>query len=129
MSLFASIHTSFPKPPAEIQNDQAAVMKWFQSPEIRALAQKVRGYQLHEDKDGSWSADEVPPGQYVISGGVMSPQPTPNTKLLVAERPVTVPDGTDPMDLGEVARNRRPEGRGWVGYTGRAALARAPLFF
>ena len=101
--LFAFMHTPFPRPPAEVQNDPAALQTWAQSPEIRALAQKARGYQLRENGDGSWSADEVTPGQYIVSVRQMASQPDPNTKPMVAEIPVTVQEGAEPLDLGELA--------------------------
>jgi RNA polymerase sigma factor (sigma-70 family) len=108
MRLFAFIHTPFPKPPAEVQNDPAALQKWGQSPEVRAIAQKARGYQLRENADGTWSAEEVAPGQYIVSVSQMANQPDPNTKPLVAEIPVTVQEGAEPLDLGELALQAAP---------------------
>src|SRR5262249_39512591 len=101
--IFASIHTPFPKPPPEVRHDAEALRKWGQSAEIQALAQKARGYQLRENADGSWSAEDVAPGQYVLTMGLMGNAPDPKAKPMAAEIPVTVGEGTENLDLGELA--------------------------
>ena len=108
MHLFASIDSPFPNPPAELRSDPDALQKWTHSPEIAALAQKARRYPLHENADGTWSADEVLPGQYVLNASLMPSQSTPGAKPLMAATPVTIPDGVEPLDMGEVALQAAP---------------------
>lgn len=104
--VFASVHTPFPKPPAEAQKDPEALQRWAQTPEVRALAEKARGYPLRENEDGTWVADEVPPGQYVLSVQVMGKPAADGSMQPVAmmETPVALPNGepTDVVDLGEL---------------------------
>lgn len=104
--IFASIHTPFAKPPAEIINNPEAVGKWWQTPEIRALAASTRSYPLTENRDGSWSAEDIAPGEYALDVNVTerSPAGGPNSVHAHAETTVTVPtdlpSGT--LDLGEI---------------------------
>src|SRR5439155_15342320 len=46
--VFASLHTSFPQPPAEVANNPQALAAWRQTPEFHALAAQARHYALTE---------------------------------------------------------------------------------
>lgn len=104
--IFATIHTPYIKQPPEIQKDPAALQRWSQTPEVRALINKMRSYQLQEGADGHWLADEVPPGEYILSVNVVSkPGPDGVAKPLAsAELPVSISpgDGAESVDAGEI---------------------------
>lgn len=109
--VFASIHTPFPKPPPEVQKDPAAFQQWVQTPEVRALAEKARGYPLRETADGTWIADEVPPGQYILSVHVGKSAADGSVKpVATVESPVALPSGdaAEVVDLGEVTLQAAP---------------------
>jgi len=105
---FATIHTPFPKPPAEISNNPEAMKNWWQTPEVRALSAKARSYPLTENADGAWGVEDVAPGEYPLDVNVTEWSsgggPGPNSVRAHAGTTVTVPaeppSGT--LDLGEI---------------------------
>ena len=109
---FAQLSTPFPEPPAEIRNDQAALQQWFQSPEIQALARRVKQAPVGMLPDGSFVAESVSAGDYRLRVALLPPPPKaqangvqPMTTLLSGKAELTVP--ADPavgeINLGEVA--------------------------
>jgi hypothetical protein len=66
----------------------------------------ARSYHLEFEEDGSFRAEDVPPGTYVLQLRVTKPKAGPNPSLEAGEelgslvRTVTIPVGTTPYDLG-----------------------------
>jgi len=77
-----------------------------------------RSYHLEFAEDGSFQAEDVPPGKYELRIRVTKPKPGPNPfmaegeELGLLKRIVTIPAGTEPYDLGRqiVAVKGKPAG-------------------
>jgi uncharacterized GH25 family protein len=104
--IYAMVHTPIPKPPAAAQNDPAAMERWMQTPEIQAIAAKAVAYPLMQDATGSWTADEVMPGDYVVTINVIgrTNQSEPAHVLGSTELSVAVPAdaAVGAIDWGEL---------------------------
>jgi hypothetical protein len=104
-SVFASVHTPIPTPPAELTNDPAALAQWRATPAFRHAIRSMRHYQLKETFGGIFTAENVPPGEYVAT--VVANEASTNgipkigarIELLVTV-PADPPSGT--LDLGEL---------------------------
>lgn len=99
---FATIITPAPLPPAEVRNDAQALAAWQRNPEIQAAHRAVRSWPLKRVADGSWEAEDVAPGQYVIRAGYPSTAGAAYPALF--EAPVVVPTGgvEETLDMGEI---------------------------
>ena len=105
--VFASLHTSFPQPPAEIANDPQALARWRQTPEFQAVAAQARHYPLTENAAGVWSTEDVAPGNYALTVNVLDlpPDGGQGSNRAHAHATVTVPANPSSLalDLGEIA--------------------------
>lgn len=87
---------------------QKARIASYASPARLQQARDARTYQLEFQSDGSFRADDVPPGQYELRIRVtkpgknrqFSPYPRPEDELGSLEREVVVLPGSGPFDLG-----------------------------
>lgn len=63
----------------------------------------ARNWALNRAADGTWEAEDVPPGRYVIRAGY--PSAAGAAYPVLYEAPVVVPAGgaEETLDLGEVA--------------------------
>ncbi len=104
--LFASIHTPVVQPPAEVRQDPQALHRWMQLPEVRSEMEKVRSYFMTENADGTWMAEEVAAGDYLLSVSLLGESGRDgNLKpIAAAEVPVSVRPGNldETLDAGEV---------------------------
>ena len=94
-------------PPAEVRKDPEALARWRAQPKNTAANSLRRGPLLFsEDPDGTFVAENVPPGSYGLSASISeAPSDGGRPKLRASARvPVTVsadpPTGT--LDLGEI---------------------------
>jgi RNA polymerase sigma factor (sigma-70 family) len=110
--MFAFVHTPFVKPPAELQKDPEAFQRWAQSPEVRAQIANTRSYPLKEASAGTWTGEEVPPGDYILTVNLLGkPEPDGSAKsLAIAEVPVTISAGNtaEAFDAGVIALQPAP---------------------
>jgi hypothetical protein len=82
----------------------------FQAPAKLKQVREARTYQLEFERDGSFRADDVPPGTYELRIRVSNPNQSsprgfsfnsnPEDELGSLEREVIVPPGQDAFDLG-----------------------------
>jgi hypothetical protein len=99
---FASIMTPTPLPPAEVRNDAQALAAWHQLPEIQAALMAARNWPLTRAADGTWEAEDVAAGQYVIRAEYPAGEGAACPAVL--EAPVVIPasDAGAVLDLGEI---------------------------
>ena len=104
--LFGSVQTPFPTVPAAIAKDPEALRSYYQSPEFEALRKTARQYPAVIEPDGTFTADDVAPGNYlvrvhVVSAGVDNQPPQ---TIAQAVRPITVPGDSSggTIDAGEI---------------------------
>ena len=86
---------------------QEARQAYGHSPELLDYERKQQQFQLVFDEDGSFQADDVPPGTYELRLRVTQPPASPNARfsgqteeLGSLVREVVVPPGTGTFDLG-----------------------------
>ena len=109
----AVIVTPRPIPPEEIRTNQEALVQWQRRPENRAAFANLHLFPLKESDDGSWTADEVAPGNYLVRALLRDPNALAGKDNPPArfEAEVVVPD--DPsggtFDAGELPL--QPAGR------------------
>lgn len=110
--IFAGIHTPFPVMPAEFAGDPKAVRQFRQSPEFQAAVKAARHFPAEVASDGSFIADDVAPGQYILRINVVAPRTENRPSTIVAQimRPVAIPENStaDPFDLGEILLESLP---------------------
>ena len=90
----------------------------YQSPERLRQAREARTYVLGFERDGSFRAEDVPPGTYQLSIRVTQPDPDhrfnsltgPGKELGSFSREVVVPPGDAPLDLGTLVVAMKDEG-------------------
>jgi hypothetical protein len=111
-AVFASVHSPAPTPPAEATSDSAALAAWRTTPAFRNALRKLRHYQLTETADGVFTAENVPPGEYITTIVANEPSTNGGIPKIVAriELPVTVPADppTGTLDLGELTLQTPP---------------------
>ena len=92
--------------PEETRNSPQALAAWRNRPEVRGAFAGQRFFPLAETTDGTWVAEDVPAGSYVLFVGAVGPGETAGQfkERARAEVPVVVP--ADPpsgvLDLGEI---------------------------
>ena len=100
----ASIGTPMPFPPAEIRTNQQALQQWQR--QNQALLSSSRSFPLQESGDGSWTADDLPPGSYLVLVFVSDTNSPAGPESLRGHfaTPAVVPDdsSSSPLDLGEL---------------------------
>jgi hypothetical protein len=116
---YAHIATKLPPLPVPAGLKPAERQKWqeeyYQSAEGQARTRASRSYSLTLESDGSFTAEDVPPGSYELNAMFMSSPVdhtaigagTHNTTLGTLRQDVVVPDPTSnqseaPVDLGTV---------------------------
>jgi hypothetical protein len=64
----------------------------------------MRSYQMTEGADGTWTAEEVAPGEYLLTINLGQPSADGNFKPAAkAEVPLNLPTGSaEPFDAGEI---------------------------
>jgi hypothetical protein len=103
----AAIHTPYPKQPTELSLEER--QKWYSSEAGRAAWKKVRAYSGIFSSDGSFRADEVPPGNYeldIMLSSAAEPW-NPGDFAASAHREIVIPDAAtkdddSAVDLGKV---------------------------
>jgi peroxiredoxin len=98
---------------------QAAYNDSYQSPERLEQAREARTYLLAFDQDGSFHADDVPPGTYELKIQVTKPDPNnradpfgqPGNLLGSITREIVVPPGDTPFDLGTLVVSMKDDGK------------------
>ena len=102
----AWIATPLPIVPAEIRANPPALAQWWSRPENQALLTTARAFPLRESGNGSWTAEDVPPGNFVVRVYVHDTNAPAGTDNLHGhfEIPVVVPDDSSisNFDLGEL---------------------------
>ena len=103
----AMLHTPFPQPPDEVQNDPQAMQRWASSPGIQELAKSVRQFQCVITADGRLTVENVSAGEYELtvhanvgvmgSDGKLALPGLGKAQVTVPENP---PSGT--LDLGQI---------------------------
>lgn len=91
----------------------------YQSPERLKEARDARTYVLQFDQDGSFRADDVPPGAYELKIQVTRPDPNdrfrqfdhPGNVLGSITKEVVVPPGDAPFDLGTLVVPMSEDGK------------------
>lgn len=89
----------------------AAMHAYYDSPERLEQARVARTYSLVFQPDGTFRADDIPPGTYELQitltktnqSQQYSPFPNPADELGSLTREVVVPPGNTPFDLGTLA--------------------------
>lgn len=100
------VRTPVPLAPTETRNNPQALAAWRNRPEIRIAFANQRFFPLAEKTDGTWVAEDVLAGSYVLYVGAIGPGETAGQfkERARAEVPVMVP--ADPpsgvLDLGEI---------------------------
>lgn len=106
----AMIATAAPQPAPEILSNPDALAKWRSSPEIRAALAASRYYQFGENSDGSWQAEDVPAGEYLMNFSAVKTGQVgvPGKDSLFAVVPLKIPadSPTDTIDVGAVVLRR-----------------------
>jgi len=103
-----SLYSPIPDLPDELRNDPEALATWRAQPEIAAAyALRLAPPEFSEEADGTFVADNVPPGGYelIASASEMPATRGDEPKLRASARvPVTVPADppTGTLDLGEI---------------------------
>ena len=91
----------------------------YQSPERLRQAREARTYVLGFSRDGSFRAEDVPPGTYQLNLRVTQPDPDnrfnsmtgPGKELGSLAREVVVPPGDTPFDLGTLMVSMKDDGK------------------
>lgn len=100
------VRTSELPAPDEARNNPQALAAWRNLPEVRGAFANQRFFPLTETTDGTWVAEDMPAGTYVLYVNAIEPTGTAGQfkQRARAEVPVMVP--ADPpsgvLDLGEV---------------------------
>lgn len=94
--------------------------KAVESPEQLRQMREARTYVLDFEQDGSFHADDVPPGTYELRIHVTKPKPADNSNWSVFSDPkndlgllvreVVVPAGNGPFDLGKLTVKIKADG-------------------
>ena len=112
----ASLHTPFPEPPAEIRTNQAALQRWYQSPEIESLRLRLKQVPVSLSPGGTFAAETVSAGNYILTvmlHGQSKTRGEGSTQIklvLSATHQVTVPSepAVGEIDLGEIPIQKQP---------------------
>jgi uncharacterized GH25 family protein len=108
---YLSLQVAMPAVPAF--NSPAEAQAFFKSPEWQAAAKLQKHYTVEMKPDGSFTADNVVPGNYAlnITVRVGGDQAWRNPPVAQGATQVTVPDSfspSQPVDAGEVLLNPAP---------------------
>ncbi len=88
-------------------NSAAESQAYYQSPEWQALASKMKNYSFSVNPDGSFTADDIAPGNYSVNIQALKngSQPWQHPPIASGHATVTVPDSFDPaspINIGEI---------------------------
>lgn len=104
--VMGSVETPVTLAPTDTRNNPQALAAWRNLPEVKAAFANHRSFPFTETTDGTWVAEDVPAGNYVLFVGAVEPGETAGQfkQGARAEVPVVVP--ADPpsgvLDLGEI---------------------------
>ena len=100
------VRTPVPPAPTETRKNPQALAAWRNLPEVRVAFANQRFFPLAETTDGTWVAEDVPAGSYVLFVGAVEPGGTAGQfkERARAEVPVVVPADSPSgvLDLGEI---------------------------
>ena len=71
-NIFAELHTPMPEIPREMMTNQAASMEFMQSDAFQAAMKHHRSFPAKVSAEGIITVEDVEPGEYQLSVGVMS---------------------------------------------------------
>jgi hypothetical protein len=96
---------------AAIQAHQEHLSAFWQSDEGRRAARESGNYILRFQPDGTFRCDNVPPGTYTLTLRFTreGSQPWEGVPLAADSRDVSIPDDSDPLDLGEIVLKASPD--------------------
>ncbi len=105
LSYQGNLSGQMPQTPAF--NSPQEAQAYYQSPEWQALAKLRKNYTLEMKPDGTFTADDVVPGNYSlnISASLSGQRPWEHPPVAQGSMAVTVPDSfspSQPIDIGEV---------------------------
>jgi hypothetical protein len=99
-----TVRTPVPDLPPGIEENSHAAIAYRSSPEFQELVKDFRSFPLAIGADGTVSAEDIPPGNYVLILTAAPRHPTVHSVLLSANMPLSIPaeptSGT--LDLGEI---------------------------
>jgi hypothetical protein len=95
---------------AAIEEHQERVRAFWQSEEGRRAARESGNYILRFQPDGAFRCDHVPFGTYTLTFRFTreGSQPWEGTPLAAHTREISVPEGIEPLDLGEIVLETGP---------------------
>jgi hypothetical protein len=113
LQLQGYLSSQLPMPSVPKFNSPEEAQAFFKSPEWQAAAKLQKHYTVELNPDGSFTAENVVPGNYSLSIDVRvgGEQAWRNPPLAQGSTQVTVPDSfspTQPVDAGEVLLNPLP---------------------
>jgi len=104
--LGATICTPVPLPPPELRTNPPALLQWQRRPDNQAAFASAHFFSLKQADDGSWKAEEVTPGDYVVRAFVTDTNAPASADNLVARFEAAVVVAEEPsggvLDLGEL---------------------------
>lgn len=103
---YGSIGTKPPPQPRPFKSREEAE-EWRNSPEMKEYQKRARHYQLIFQDDGTFKSLPAEPGAYQLSLSAVDPESVDQNgyggmSLGHLTRDIVVPDGTGPVDLGEI---------------------------
>jgi len=103
---YGSIGTKPPPQPRPFKSREEAE-EWGNSPEMKEYQKRARHYQLIFQDDGKFKSIPAEPGAYQLSLSAVDPESVDQNgfggkSLGHLTRDIIVPDGTDPLDLGDI---------------------------
>lgn len=106
--LFVTLHTPMPEAPLEILRDEAEFSKWSRALERQSVLAAARHYMFNQQPDGTFLAEDVPPGSYTLLARLTEYDPAKKRfKLLSITRRYGIELNDDAsnatVDLGEIA--------------------------
>ncbi len=97
LSLRAFLRTAPPPLPSGMSAEETRA--YYQTPEGKAVSRQDKTFVVNFSDDGSWNADSVSPGTYMLNISAMKPgsRPGENPPLASGKVQVVVPQGATPQ--------------------------------
>jgi RNA polymerase sigma factor (sigma-70 family) len=103
---YGSVHTPIPLPPPEVEKNPEAMKQWWQVPEHLQAAKAMKQFMMALQPDGTLLAEEVEPGDYVVTlgGFVTDTEGKPQANARTEPIPLSVTDSpaSGLIDLGVI---------------------------
>jgi hypothetical protein len=106
--IFCGAHIPYPQPTREEMADPAALARWRERPEVKAVITKMRGAQFFETEGGVWSTENLEPGDWLVTVSIIEQKPNPPIgqiqPLLTGSLKIQIPENPseEKLDLGEI---------------------------